>query len=356
MGFFENLNFSSSNEDGETELTALAGATRILCLTGSGTRPLDMLLSEAQQVIALDVNPVQNALLELKMAAIAALDHADFLAFIGVTESRTRLAVYDRLRVGLAPEPRAHWDRHRGMIRSGLWYAGKWERILIWNARFLRLFRGSGIDLLMSAPTREAQAQVWASRFGDSRIRRTLEMIGRDWIWRWVMREPAGEFLPSPQVVGERLAADFERAARSYLFRESDFATLVFRGALDPRAALPVHLRAGNYARLRAGLPRLRIVRGGLAELDALGLRGIDGFSLSDFGSYTGAEVYAACWKGILAAAAPGARYCERIFMNDLPPPFPEIGVDIALSERLTGADKAIIYRVRTGKIRGAAG
>ena len=51
MDFFQNLNFSSSNEDGETELTALAGAGRILCLTGSGTRPLDLLMSGAEEIV-----------------------------------------------------------------------------------------------------------------------------------------------------------------------------------------------------------------------------------------------------------------------------------------------------------------
>ena len=72
MGFFEALDFTSSNEDGRSELTALAGARRILCLTASGTRPLDLLLSDATEIVALDLNPVQNALLDLKVAAILA--------------------------------------------------------------------------------------------------------------------------------------------------------------------------------------------------------------------------------------------------------------------------------------------
>jgi S-adenosylmethionine-diacylglycerol 3-amino-3-carboxypropyl transferase len=341
MGFFENLNFSSSNEDGESELKALAGAARVLCLTGSGTRPLDMLMSEAEEVIALDVNPAQNALLALKMAAIEVLDHAEFLAFIGVTDGERRLETYGRLRDRLRPEERGHWDRHQRMLQSGIWYAGKWERLLIWNARFLNLFRSGAIDALMSAPNVEAQARIWAENFGDSRLRRAIEMIGRDWIWRWVMREPAGEFLPPPREVAARLAADFERAAGTFLFRESDFATLILLGVLDPK----------NYARMQSRLPRLRILRGGLAELGRLGLRNVTGFSLSDFGSYTGPAVYAACWRGILAAAVPGAAYCERIFMNDLPLPFPEICEDVEASTRLTRADRAIIYHLRVGTI-----
>lgn len=353
MTFFRNLNFSSANEDGATEIAALAGAGRLLSLTGSGTRPLDLLMTEAEEVIALDLNPAQNALLALKMAAIAELDHGALLGFLGVAPSDSRLATYDRLRPRLAPGIRAHWDGQRRAIRGGVWYAGKWERLLRWNARALRLFRGRAIDALLAAPTVTDQARIWAERFGDTRLRGAIEMIGRDWIWRWVMREPAGEFLPPPREVGERLAADFADAAGRHLFRESDFAMLIFRGALDPEGGLPVHLRPENFARLRARLPRIRVVEGGLTDLDRLGIGEVEGFSLSDFGSYCSAEAYAACWRGIRAAAVPGARYCERIFMNDLALPFADITEDRALSDRLTRADASIIYRIRAGRIGG---
>ncbi len=150
MGFFQNLNFSSANEDGATELQALAGAKRILCLTGSGTRPLDMLLSNADEVVALDINPTQNALLELKIAAIRALDHRAFLAFVGVDTGEERHSIYQRLRPTLSSPARDIWDRNRAMIDAGVWHAGKWEKLLLWNARFLKLLRGKDIERLMS--------------------------------------------------------------------------------------------------------------------------------------------------------------------------------------------------------------
>ena len=84
MSFFEKLNFSSANEDGETERAALDGARRIVCLTGSGTRPLDLLTSDAVEVIALDINPAQCATLHLKVAAMQQLGRDDYLAFLGI--------------------------------------------------------------------------------------------------------------------------------------------------------------------------------------------------------------------------------------------------------------------------------
>lgn len=350
MNFFKNLNFSSSNEDGDTEIAALTGADRILCITGSGTRPMDLLMTDAAEVIAFDVNPSQNALLSLKMAAIQCLDHAEFLAFQGILDG-DRPLLYRRVREQLSEDMQIYWDRRQGLVSRGVWYAGKWEKLLLWNARFLRLVRGRAINELLAAETVAKQGLIWEAKFSDSKLRKAIEMIGRDWVWRWVMREPAGEFLPSPQEVGERLEGDFTRAAHSFLFRDSDFGTLILKGRLNPDLALPTHLRPENYETLRARLPRLRIVEGNLTDIAAHSIENVDGFSLSDFGSYCGPDIYAACWQGVLDVAATDARYCERIFMNDMEEPFSRIKIDSDMSAALTQTDKAIIYKIRAGWI-----
>lgn len=307
-----------------------------------------MLLTGADEVIALDANPAQNALLALKAAAIARLDHAAYLAFLGITPSATRGDVYDELRAGLPDEARAYWDRNRRAVLRGVWSAGQWEKLLRWNGRFLSLFRRSAVQALMNARTVEEQAAVWRAKFSRGGLARAVETIGRDVVWRLVMREPAGEFLPTAREVGDRLAADFERASRTFLFRESDCATLALTGQHTADGALPAHLRPENYARVRAAVVRLRPMVGGLAELQPMEA---DAFSLSDFGSYCGKADYAACWTGIVRAAAPGARYVERIFMNEMAPPFANIAIDAALSAQLSARDKSVIYRVRAGTI-----
>jgi S-adenosylmethionine-diacylglycerol 3-amino-3-carboxypropyl transferase len=351
MSFFRKLNFSSSNEDGETELAALAGAKRILCLTGSGTRPLDMLLSDADEVIAFDLNPTQNALLYLKIAAIQTLDYLDFLSFLGIGQKRLNDPYRSHVRERLSPEMRAFWDQNHELLEKGIWYQGKWEKLLRWNAQFLKFFKGKAIHAVMNATSVEEQAIIWQQRFTDSRMRATIEMTSRRWVWAWIMREPAGNFLPSSDIVGEKLANSFANASKSYLFRTSDFATLILKGELQVDGAMPVHLRPENYASIRERLPRLQVMQGGLAELNASAISDVDGFSLSDFGSYCGPDVYATCWRGIMRVAAPGAKFCERIFMNDMVLPFAEINEDRTLSARLTKSDKGIIYQIRAGTI-----
>ncbi len=352
MRFFETLNFASSNEDGRSELAALGGkADKMLCLTGSGTRPLDMLLSDSAQVIAIDMNPVQNALLRMKMAAFQALGHGDLLAYLGITPCDDRLGLHAQVAQGLDDADRQFWQARRRMIRRGVWYAGRWEKVLRLGALGNRLIRGRAIDTLFQAETVQEQSRIWAKRFDDRIWRGSIRALGRPWIWTRVIGEPGGAFLPSPDAVEAQLAGAFNRASGQFLFRESDFASLILRGRNALPKALPLHLLPENFERVRAALPRLSIVEGGLADLPRLGLTGIERFSLSDFGSYCDQAGYDACWAGVLYAAASGALYCERVFMNPLTPNVACIIPDTDLSQRLTMQDRAIIYEIRAGRI-----
>ncbi len=350
MGAIAKLNFTSTNEHGETERAALQGCRRILSLTGTGTRVLDLLGGDAEEVVALDANRVQNFLLGLKIAAIARLDRDACLAFLGIAPSFTRLHTYAGLREGLTVAARRYWDQQGPMVDRGIWHAGQWEALLRWNARFLRL-RGGAVRSLMGAESLDDQARIWGRHFTSSGLLATIETLGRDLVWRLVMREPAAAFLPDPRAVGARIEEDFRRAAHAFLFRQSDSAPLALCGRHSADGPLPYHLRAENYARVRAELHRIRMVEGALADLGALELGPCDGFSLSDFGSYCGPETYAACWVGIASVAKADARFCERIFMNPMRPPSERIMIDEALSERLSNADKSIVYRIRAGTI-----
>lgn len=351
MAFFETLNFSSANEDGASELAALEGSTRILCITGSGTRPLDMLLTAGAEVVALDANPVQNALLELKMAAMAVMDREAYLAFIGIAEGTDRSATYAGLRGTISPQARAYWDTQPGAIAKGVWYAGQWERLLRWNARFLRLLRGRKVRALMQAADRGAQHQLWRQGFSGGGRLAMVEALARDLVWRLVMREPAAAHMPPASEVAAYIEARFAAATTQFLLRDSDCATLALLGRHSPEGALPVHLSAENYQTVRGGLPRLRIVTASLHELAERDPGGFDGFSLSDFGSYCSQEDYGAHWRAILASASPGSRYCERIFLNEMALPDPRIAIDQALSDRLSASDRSVIYRIRAGTI-----
>src|SRR5215510_12668370 len=80
-----NLIYNTCWEDPalDREALALGPADRVVVITSAGCNALDYLLAGAGEVNAVDVNPIQNALLELKVAAARGLDHAAFFDLFG---------------------------------------------------------------------------------------------------------------------------------------------------------------------------------------------------------------------------------------------------------------------------------
>ncbi len=56
---------------------------RVVVITSAGCNALDYALAGAGHVHAVDMNPRQNALLELKLAAAKSLDYEDFFQLFG---------------------------------------------------------------------------------------------------------------------------------------------------------------------------------------------------------------------------------------------------------------------------------
>src|SRR5439155_21277880 len=110
-----NLIYNTCWEDPALDRVAmnLGPSDRVLVITSAGCNALDYLLAGAGEVNAVDVNPIQNALLELKRAAVLGLDYRSFFELFGKGQTtRARQMYADSLRRLLSPGARAYWDRH----------------------------------------------------------------------------------------------------------------------------------------------------------------------------------------------------------------------------------------------------
>ena len=94
----------------DQEALGLGPDDRVLAITSAGCNVLDYALRGAR-VLAVDGNPRQNHLLELKLAGIRTLDYDDFFALFGIGASPRALELYARLRDRLSEGAQALWDR-----------------------------------------------------------------------------------------------------------------------------------------------------------------------------------------------------------------------------------------------------
>jgi len=129
---FNDILYAQCWEDPETDRTALQikSTDTLFSITSGGCNVLTFLLDNPAKIIALDLNPYQNYLLELKIAAYRHLRYTELLQFMGVTDFSDRRQLYQRLRSDLSRNARQYWDQNEKKIIRGIIHCGRYERYM----------------------------------------------------------------------------------------------------------------------------------------------------------------------------------------------------------------------------------
>ena len=324
--FWNGLNYSSCNEDGYAELRALnlsAGDT-VCCVTGSGDRVLHLLLADPACVYAVDMNSAQNHLLELKMAAIRALDYDGYAGFLGLAEMQAeqRLGLYADVRKHMSMAAAVWFDSQRRALASGILYAGRWERHFAMTARNLRLQRGGKVERLLAFRTADAQ-QAFVKDEWDTLGWRLALRLSFSWpMLRLVFGDPGFyAYADATSPAWERIHARINGWLERHPARESFMLALVFKGRFFDPVHYPPYLREDNFETLKARLGRVRIRTCPLFDFLAGDEAETCGkFSLSDVSSFLSATEYDRLFGWL--ARRENIRFCLRDFLTRrrLPP------------------------------------
>ena len=339
--FASTLNYTSVNEDWLAEAAGLrlVDGDRVLCITGSGDRVLDLLAVADCEVVGIDLNPAQNALLHVKIAAMRQLRFADYARFLGLEAAPARWRL-DRLAELELPGWVTDWFRPRKrLIARGVLYQGRWERHYRRISRFGRAVRARDLRTLFAFDDVEAQA-AWVRKNWDTSTWRAAWWLSTTPLSaRVLFGDPA--FYSNLDVDPTRyLYQSFRRGLQHHLARDSFMASLVFTGRLLP-SARPPYLTPEGVARIRPRLDRIEVVTADL--LDHLDVhRGYTALSLSDVPSFCDRGQFDRLLHGTVRAARPGARVLIRQFMTRHPiPTVPGLVRDAALEEHLARIDRA---------------
>lgn len=151
-------------------LLGLCEESEVVAITSAGCNVLDMLLDRPRSIHAVDVNPRQNYLLELKMALLAEGSFADLFQFFGIGSHPRRREVIARLSCRLSPEAARYWSRRfsmfspRGVRGSFYWRgtagAAAWS---IWRAAAVLNVNLRGMAMaLFDAASLDEQREIFA--------------------------------------------------------------------------------------------------------------------------------------------------------------------------------------------------
>lgn len=321
----DSILFSAENEDSRSELKAFDSIVdqRVLVVTAGGGRVLNLLLGKPRSIVAVDLNPAQNALLELKVAALRELDHDGYLRFLGVRDAEDRQRTYERLRPALSAPVQAFFDREPKKVEAGILFQGRFERFLGVVSNVTRLAGPFGLTRLLSAENLEVQRALVARL--ETPIWRTItQALCRRSVLRLLSGDPGFyRNLPTDLPLHEVLYDRIHNHLRHNLLRDNPLLQIVFFGRYVHEPSLPVYLHADTFDAVKVALEsvELDIVNATVDEaLTEKRRGGFDAFSLSDITSYLEESAQQSLFDRILAASRPGARICSRANIYHRPP------------------------------------
>jgi S-adenosylmethionine-diacylglycerol 3-amino-3-carboxypropyl transferase len=355
--FRRTLNYSSVNEDWRSEAAALRldHSSSVLCITGAGDRPLDLLARGPARVTAIDIVPAQNHLLRLKIAAIDRLEYDDYVAFLGLVPATAswRDVVWRRLRNDLPGETRSFFDQRHNLIGSGVIYGGRWERFFKDVSSIARLLRGSFVRDLFGFTDINEQRHFILKQWDTVAWRMVYAAVCSTLTSRVFLGDPAfyAHVAVKPgSLVYDRMGAILQR----YLARENFMVSLLFQGRL-PMSDLPPYLTPEGHQYIRTRLDRLDIVTADLLDWMAAEQEGdFTHYSLSDVPSYLTAEAFDRLLGHLVRIGPAGSRFVIRQFLTRYEPNdrvAGRISRKTDLECELMAADRSFVYNFLIGEV-----
>jgi S-adenosylmethionine-diacylglycerol 3-amino-3-carboxypropyl transferase len=329
------LIFNTCWEDPALDRVALelTSSDRLLVITSAGCNVLDYLLAGAGEIHAVDVNPCQNALLELKIAGLRTLSYKDFFQLFGRGRSNGAREMYqDSLRKELGPFARGYWDRRIDFFEGQGWQqsfyyrgtTGFFARLAVALVVGFQNLR-EPIQALLEARTVEEQRRIY-----ETRLRHRL---WTGWI-RWFLSQPTTlSILGIPRGQYEEMVARYPGGPADYIresfeavltqlpFQNNYFWRVYFQGFYTPECC-PEYLKPANFNRLRSELHRIRIHTTTVTECVRRSGVVFTRFVLLDHMDWMKGRLREALseeWNTLLEKAAPRARAIFRSAGQSVP-------------------------------------
>jgi len=353
------LIYNTSWEDPriDRQLLGLTADSRVVMLTSAGCNALDYLLDSPAEIHAVDVNPRQNALLQLKLALIERGEFADLFAMFGTGSHRAFRDIYAQVRLRLTPEAQTFWDSKivyfsQQSKKQSFYYYGT-SGVIAWLlSRYLSKnpVLCSEILNLLEARTLQEQREIYG---------RIEPLIWGRFI-SWVVRQPltlAMLGVPRPQIrlINEQfpggvlgyISAKLRHVATDVLMHDNYFWRVYMTGSYTNNCC-PNYLKQENFELLRRGVPRVHVHNASVTEFLRHNPGQYTHFVLLDHQDWLAQHdpvALAEEWSLILANSAVGSRILMRSagqHVDFLPPQaktalrfFPERTAALHLQDRV---------------------
>ena len=270
----------------------LQSSDHVVSIGSAGDNALALLAKGVESVAAVDLNPAQTALCELKKVAIERLEHADFAELLGIGEGKRALSLLGSLRNELSPLSRAYWDSNTEIVEQGILHSGRLE--VFWNKmreqvfeQFItptamrEFFHSQDLDEQRQRFERDFSGASFCEAFRNFTDKKNVARHGRDIAqYKYVSRDDIGGFFWNR----------FKHVCTEVPVSDNFYLHYLFFGNYASFEEGPFYLRPKVFADLVHRIERFEIVEESLDAFVAKGERTYSKMNLSDLFEYLSPE------------------------------------------------------------------
>lgn len=323
-----NLVYNTCWEDPRLDHVALqlGPEDEVLVITSAGCNALDYVLKGPRRVHAVDMNPRQNALLDLKIAAIKQFDYDLFYSMFGTGKLPDHQTNYwNKLRPVLSSDARGYWDRYISFFsgtgfRRSFYFCGTSGAVAhMVNVYIDRIARiRPGVDKILKAETIEEQKQLYDQ---------WLDKAFWNKFVRWVVgRDTTLSLLGVPRAQRQHLEKNYEGGIVQFVedciktvftqlpLKDNYFWRVYLTGEYTPECC-PEYLKRENFEKLKGLVDRVQTCTSSILDF----LQGYPGqisrYVLLDHMDWLSTVRYPILeqeWQAIVDRAAPNTRILWR--------------------------------------------
>jgi S-adenosylmethionine-diacylglycerol 3-amino-3-carboxypropyl transferase len=346
------LVFTQNWEDPESDHTALkikSGDT-VFAITSGACNVLGFLLFDPEIIYSIDINPAQSCILELKIAAIKALNFEEFTAFSGLKKHADRAKLYHKIKPFLSEEMQAFWAMQNKIIKEGFLMNGKYERFIRLAGKFINILQGNNkVQRLFADKSKQDQELYFDSVWNTKRFHYLFKIIfTKRMLARRGLAADYFHFDDDSKSFAESFYNRSKKAFRDIPVKGNYFLSLYLLGKYRNENELPAYLKKENYDIIKSRVGRIKFKTAeAQVWLDTMPDESINCFALSNICELMSEKDTHRLFSSVSRTSRNYARVIFRNLM--IPREVPEelrniIVKDEILSKNIQYDDRSFVY------------
>ncbi|NIA23453.1 MAG: DUF3419 family protein [Proteobacteria bacterium] len=322
----------------------------IVSISSAGDNSLSLLQFPITKVYAVDNNPYQNFVLELKIAAIRNLPREQTLKLLGFTRSTRRFSLFEKLSNELPTLASKYFKRRKEIIEKGIINVGRFENYFRYFRKLILpiFLNNAQINKFLSLENTNEQYIFYKKHWNNYLWRKLFLLFYSKGIMNKIGRHPLFFKYTHINNIGKNYLKRAELGITKIPVRDNYMMEYIMKGRISGKNGYPEYMQREKYSTIKANLSRISVHTTDLFSfLKTLPDNHISGFNLSDVFELFSDYDYENCLEEIYRVSKKGSRICywQNLVLRELPKPLNKrFKVINSLATDLHSKDRGFFY------------